>query len=103
MEHWAQKCDGAGVDPAEYAAVCKERDEMKAALEQVSAERDVLVESIKRGPPPDPCSLCKHNSVGLACDGLDECASCENRCPCGSCDLHACNFELVSVKKEKVK
>lgn len=116
MEHWAQKCDGAGCPP-EYIAVCKERDKLKAAFDgaqlalkslnerlvEVTAERDLLIESIKRGPPPDPCSLCNHNSVGLVCDGMDDCANCENRCPCGTCDLHASNFDFIGVKKEENK
>ena len=96
MEHWAQKCDGAGVDPAEHAAVCKERDELKTLLEKVNAERDVLIEAIKR-TPPDPCFLCKWNAVGLFCDGDGNCATCENRCPCGTCDVNACNFVFVGV------
>lgn len=117
MEYWAQKCDGAGVDPAEYAAVCKERDELRAALDGaklsmkalneqlvvITAARDMLIDAIKCGPPSDPCCLCKHNSVGLACDEVDECAICENRCPCANCDSHACNFDFVGVKKEENK
>ena len=135
MEHWAQKCDGAGCDPSAFVSVCRERDRLKAKLQsviatlhdveseyyemkeafdgakramaalneklvQITSERDALTESIKRGPP-DPCSLCKHNSVGLACDGEGDCALCENKCTCGACDAHASNFEFVGVKKEE--
>ena len=42
MEHWAQNCDGAGVDPAEHSKVCRERDELRAQLREVTAERDEL-------------------------------------------------------------
>lgn len=38
MEHWAQNCDGSGVDPAEHAAVCKERDRLQAELQSVIAK-----------------------------------------------------------------
>lgn len=38
MEHWAQKCDGAGVDPAEHSKVCMERDRLSEALGRANAD-----------------------------------------------------------------
>lgn len=92
MEHWAQKCAGSGVDPAKYAAVCKERDDLRAAFEgaklsmkalnqklvQITAERDGLAAALCKSL--DACDHCKHNGMELPCGDIvpppecDECA-----------------------------
>ena len=116
MDHWTQKCDGAGCSPTEYANVCRERDELQAALDgaklsmkalneklvEITAERDALIEVVKRGIG-EPCDYCTHCSVGLACDGDGDCATCETKCTCGTCDTQGSNFEFVGVKEEPVK
>lgn len=111
MEHWAQKCDGAGVDPAEYAAVCKERDDLRPAydgaqlalkalnekLAEVTAERDAAVDDM-RGML-DNCKACLHaHDAPADCDF--ECLSCEKKCACADCRDGIC-FEWRGAKKEE--
>ena len=118
MEHWAQKCDGAGVEPAEYAAVCQERDELKAALDgarlsmkalneklvEVTAERDVLVRIIGQGI--DACDHCTHDGMELPCNKMvptPECDECTlDKAICCKCYAGR-YFEFVGVKKEETK
>lgn len=38
MEHWAQTCDGAGVNPSEQSKVCMERDRLSEALGRANAD-----------------------------------------------------------------
>lgn len=109
MEHWAQKCDGAGVDPAEHAAVCRERDELKAAYEgaqlamkalnenlvQVTAEREYLVGVIRASV--EGCDFCAHAAGidGCTFDGL--CDECPNEsCKCKAC-FAGSRFEFAGV------
>ena len=83
MEHWAQKCDGSGVDPAEYAAVCRERDRLQAELQSVIAklhetesERDALTKIVAQSLTA--CESCKHEHLGLPCGDLSEALECED-------------------------
>ena len=96
MEHWAQKCDGAGVDPAEYAAVCRERDELKAQLAQVTAERDAAVEDLRS--PLDNCKVCRHGNDAFpgGCDG--DCMECGLDCFCKDC-RNGSKFEWRGVQE----
>lgn len=71
-------CDGAGVAPAVYAAVCKERDDLKAELQRViagvhesrsemdrmKAEKDAAVADLKKIAGVGKtwmCPYCGHN------------------------------------------
>lgn len=124
-DHWSalldeyearlQRCDGAGVDPAEYAAVCKERDDLKAAFEgaklsmkalnqklvQITAERDGLAAALCKSI--DACDHCKHNGMELPCGDMipppecDECAL--EKAICCKCYAGS-GFEFVGVKGE---
>lgn len=107
-----QRCDGAGVDPAEYASVCKERDDLKAAFEgaklsmkalnqklaQITAERDGLAAALCKAL--DACDHCKHNGMELPCGGMVPISECDEctlepaiccKCYAGSC------FEFAGV------
>ena len=102
MEHWAQKCDGAGVDPAEYAAVCRERDALKTDLAKVTAERDVLVQVVGRSI--DACDHCVYDGMALPCSDMDTPPDCDEctleKAICCKCYAGS-NFEFVGVKKEE--
>ena len=125
MEHWAQKCDGAGVDPAQYAKVCLERDELKAAYEaaqmalkvlneklvqsdselqsvksqlhESKSERDALLEDMKLCV--DCCKICSHEMSlpPAGCDG--DCLQCKLDCYCKDC-LDGKKFEWRGIAKE---
>lgn len=118
MEHWAQKCDGAGVDPAEHSKVCKERDELKAALDgakigmkalndklvEIAAERDALLEIVRKSV--EACDYCKN--IGAVCPCFDmypppDCDECTLEksicCKCRAGSL----FEFVGVNKEETE
>lgn len=115
MEHWAQKCDGAAC-PAEYIAVCKERDELCAAYEaakqalkvlndrlvqqdaelqkviaephEVKSDRDALERIVAQDVTA--CEFCVHEHQGLPCADLTEPLSCEgcvlNKGACCACE-----------------
>ena len=86
----------------EFAKVCQERDELKAALDgaklamkalneklvQVTAERDVLENALKRHP--DRCEECEHEKP--SCNG--DCDGCSPNCPCYFCSEMGSNFVL---------
>lgn len=129
MEHWAQKCDGAGVDPAQYAKVCLERDELKAAYEaaqmalkalneklvsneaklqkaiaelhEVKSERDALAGIVAQSLTA--YENCEHEHLELPCIDLVEALECEEcrleKRLCCTCD-NGSNFELKFVKEE---
>lgn len=102
MEHWAQKCDGAGIDPAEYAAVCRERDALKAELAKVTAERELLLRAVRTGI--DACNYCRHDGAEPPCHGMDMPPDCDEcvleKAICCKCYAGS-NFEFVGVKKEE--
>lgn len=118
MEHWAQNCDGAGVDPAEHSKVCKERDELKAALDgakigmkalnnklvEIAAERNALLDIVRKGA--ESCDYCTHNGVACPCFDMlppPECDECTmEKTICCKCRAGSC-FEFVGVKKEETK
>jgi hypothetical protein len=80
----------------EFAKVCRERDELKAAydgaklamkalnekLVQVTAERDELKKIIAGGI--DACGYCEHEMEGQ-CGNTCECTECTEKCVCGTC------------------
>ena len=86
----------------EFAKVCRERDELKAALDgaklamkalneklvQVTAERDALENALKRHP--DRCEECEHEKP--SCNG--DCDGCSPNCPCYFCSEMGSNFVL---------
>ena len=108
MEHWAQNCDGAGVDPAEHSKVCRERDELRAELQKVIAqlhevksERDelkVVLDAAKVGMAAlndkmngvmaqrDVLAREKDMLIAFAkkncCELCDLCKHCDTRHPC---------------------
>lgn len=112
MEHW--KCDGAG-RPDELAAVCRERDELKAALDgaqlglkalneklvEVTAERDALVRIIGCGI--DACDHCTHNGSEVPCSEMVPAPDCEEctleKTICCKCE-YGSSFEFVGVEEE---
>lgn len=122
MEHWAQKCDGAGVDPAEHAAVCKERGELKRELEEtkelleaaknaqgllqirlvkVQERQDALLEIVRKNV--EACDYCTHNGAECPCFDMcpppdcDECTL--EKSICCKC-YNGSNFEFVGIEKE---
>ena len=81
----------------EFAKVCRERDELKAAydgaklamkalnekLVQVTAERDALEKIVAGGL--DACNYCEHEIEGM-CGNTYGCVECMERCVCGTCN-----------------
>lgn len=94
----------------EFAKVCQERDELKAAydgaklamkalnekLVQVTAERDELKKIIAGGI--EACDYCEHEMQGL-CGNICECMECAEKCICGTCDSGSA-FELRKQEEE---
>lgn len=108
MEHWAQNCDGSGVDPAEHAAVCKERDRLQAELQSVIAklhetesERDGLVEIIRKSL--DACDYCTHNRMETPCSEMVPAPDCDEctleKAICCKCYAGS-HFEFAGMKEE---
>lgn len=108
MEYRGQKCDGAGYSPAECSAVCKERDELKAELQNVIAElhevksdRDAMLLVLKNW---GECEHCKHTEAEypnfeVCVEGV-ACATCEwTKIPCCTC-VGGSNWEWKGIKKE---
>lgn len=100
MEHWAQNCDGAGVDPAEHSKVCRERDELRAELQKVIAqlhevksERDelkVVLDAAKVGMAAlnDKMNGVMAQRDGLArivASGIGACDHCRHRDTLSAC------------------
>lgn len=108
MEHWAQKCDGAGVDPAEHAAVCKERDRLQVELQkvigelhEVKSELDAAIGAIGRSIVA--CYSCRHDGMGLPCDEMVPAPDCDEctleKTICCKC-YDGSNFEFAGMKEE---
>lgn len=97
MEHWSQKCDGAGC-PAEYIAVCRERDELKKELDKVTKALDAAVKDMKC--MLDNCKACIHeHDAPEDCDC--ECVECKKKCPCGAC-IEGSKFEWRGAREEQM-
>lgn len=78
---------------AEIAALCKERDELKRALQEtkseldkVKMERDALEKIV--GKSGDGCVYCKNIEKMDACEDMAGCGVClqEKECVCGTCN-----------------
>ena len=116
-----QRCDGAGVDPAEHAAVCRERDELKRELEEtkelleaaknaqgllqiylvkVQERQDALLEIVRKSV--EACDYCKN--IGAACPCFDmlpppECDECTlEKSICCKCRAGS-HFEFAGVQE----
>ena len=81
----------------EFAKVCRERDELKAAydgaklvmkamnekLVQVTEERDALKKIVAGGP--NACDHCEHEIEGMRANTYG-CVECMERCVCWTCN-----------------
>lgn len=88
-------CDAVSMN-VDYGKVCKERDELKAALAKVTAERDAAVEDMAQ--MLDNCKACAHaHDAPSDCDC--ECQTCRKKCACGDC-RDGSRFEWRGVRRE---
>lgn len=92
-----QRCDGAGVDPAEHAAVCRERDALRARLAKATAERGYLVRVV--GASEEGCDYCSHAADVGGCTFYGLCYECPSEsCRCKGCHAGSC-FEFAGVQE----
>ena len=94
----------------EFAKVCQERDELKAALDgaklamkalneklvQVTAERDALEKALKSCD--GCCAVCVHENDRPDCDG--NCTGCKAKCHCYTCSRENENFVWVGMEMD---
>ena len=94
---------------AAFAAVCRERDELRQIVEKqaglnqrvvdlalqldaVTAERDAYLYAIKRFD--SPCPICAHmNDAPPSCEA--DCDDCTAKCHCHACDKFHSNFVWI--------